>query len=246
MDFEAYFDLRRLSDGVTRILERFVDPSIRANVWLVEGRDAALLIDSGMGLVPLKPLLAALTEKPVLCLSTHCHFDHAGGAHEFAERLSHPAEAGLLAEPSRAGVMIERFVAADTARFPDRRAFDHEAYTIRPCPPTRAVDEGDVVDLGDRRLRVLHLPGHSPGSIGVAEDATGILFSSDALYDGELFDDYHHSNPDDYADTMHRLKELPVTTVHPGHERSLGPDRFREIADDYLAGRRKPGCPADG
>lgn len=244
---DAWFEWQDLGDGVTRILERFVSPEDRANIWLLLGRDAALLVDSGMGLRPLAPLVARLAERPVLCLSTHCHFDHAGGAHEFERRLSHPAEADLLAAPTRAGVMIERFVTPSIVRdAPPGLNFSAERYTIRPAPPTRSVDEGDVVDLGDRHLRVLHLPGHSPGSIGLLEESTGLFFSGDAAYDGELFDDYHHSSPPAYRETMRRLLELPVSTVHPGHYRSFGRDDFRRIAGDYLAGRRVPSCPADG
>ena len=45
--------------------------------------------------------------------------------------------------------------------------YDVEAYEVQPCPPTRVLEEGDVVDLGDRAFEVLHLPGHSPDSIGL-------------------------------------------------------------------------------
>ena len=50
------------------------------------------------------------------------------------------------------------------------------------------VEEGDIVDIGNRHFEVLHLPGHSPGSIGLWEASTGTLFSGDALYDGPLLD----------------------------------------------------------
>ncbi len=55
---------------------------------------------------------------------------------------------------------------------------------ITPAPATRLLAEGEAIDLGDRHFEVLHLPGHSPGSIGLWEEATGIFFSGDAIYDG--------------------------------------------------------------
>src|SRR5690606_15480213 len=84
------------------------------------------------------------------------------------------------------------------------------SYAIAPAPPTRILEEGDIVDLGDRHFEVLHLPGHSPGSIGLWEAATGILFSGDAVYDGELLDDNADSSIPDYLRTMERLRALPV------------------------------------
>jgi len=238
------FSFEHMSDGIVHIVERHVDPWLRANIWLIPGRDSALLIDSGMGLWPLKPFIQGLVEKPVLCLSSHCHFDHAGGAHEFSERLSHGSEAETLAHPDRQNVLIERFIGPESVRLPPSASYRAETYTIKPCPPTRPVDEGDVIDLGDRHFRVVHLPGHSPGSIGVYEERTGTLFTGDAVYDGQLYDDYYHSNPDIYQETMRRLMEMPLNTFHPGHYGSFSQGRFSELANDYLAGRRVPACPA--
>jgi len=81
---------------------------------------------------------------------------------------------------------------------------------------------------------VLHLPGHSPGSIGLWEAANGTLFSGDAVYDGPLLDQLDRSNVADYCNTMERLLELPVEVVHGGHEPSFGRERLREIARSYL------------
>jgi glyoxylase-like metal-dependent hydrolase (beta-lactamase superfamily II) len=86
----------------------------------------------------------------------------------------------------------------------------------------------------------MHLPGHSPGSMGLWEKSTGILFSGDALYDGPLLDELEDSNLADYVRTMRRLRELPVRVVHAGHDPSFGRDRLIELADAYLA-RRDPG-----
>ena len=98
------------------------------------------------------------------------------------------------------------------------------SYSVRPARPTRIVEEGHVVDLGDRSFEVLHLPGHSPGSMGLWEKRTGTLFSGDAIYDGPLLDELEDSNIADYIRTMRRLRELPVRVVHAGHDPSFGRD----------------------
>jgi glyoxylase-like metal-dependent hydrolase (beta-lactamase superfamily II) len=89
----------------------------------------------------------------------------------------------------------------------------------------------------------LHLPGHSPGSIGLYDERDGVLFSGDAVYDGELIDDLEHSNVDSYVATMERLAKLPVSIVHAGHYDSFDQSRLHRLIDQYLQGRRRPGCP---
>jgi glyoxylase-like metal-dependent hydrolase (beta-lactamase superfamily II) len=91
------------------------------------------------------------------------------------------------------------------------------------------IGEGDVIDLGDRAFEVLHLPGHSPGSIGLWDSPAGILFSGDAIYDGPLLDELAGSSIDQYCMTMERLMVLPVTVVHAGHDPSFGRDRLRQL-----------------
>jgi glyoxylase-like metal-dependent hydrolase (beta-lactamase superfamily II) len=83
----------------------------------------------------------------------------------------------------------------------------------------------------------MHLPGHSPGSIGLWEPAAGILFSGDAIYDGPLIDELPDSDVAAYVRSMKRLRELPVRVVHGGHEPSFGRERLVELADAYLARR---------
>ena len=88
------------------------------------------------------------------------------------------------------------------------------------------------------------MPGHSLGSIARWEERTGVLFSGDAVYHGPLVDDAFHSNVPDYLESMQRVRALPVEVVHGGHFPSFGRDRYRQLIDEYLAGRRAPGCPA--
>ena len=112
--------------------------------------------------------------------------------------------------------------------------FNVQSFAIKPAKIGRVVDDGDLIDLGDSVFEVMHLPGHSPGGIGLWEKNTETLFSGDAIYDGPLLDSLHHSNIQDYIKTMNRLRELPVRTVHAGHDPSFGRDRLIEIANYQL------------
>ncbi len=242
---KTWFETRSLGDDITLIFEPHVIPDIRCNMWHVRGRERDLLFDSGMGVVSLKRHVTQVTEKPLLCVASHSHFDHVGGHHEFDARLIHAAEADILTAPDRRNTVIEDYVTAEIFTARPYSGFDVDAYTIRAAPPTRLVADGDIIDLGDRHFEVLHLPGHSPGCIALWEAATGTLFSGDVVYDGPLYDTLYHSVPEDYAASMERLSSYPVETVHGGHWASFGRARMGELIGEYLAGARKPGCPAE-
>jgi hypothetical protein len=115
--------------------------------------------------------------------------------------------------------------------------YDPATYRLRPSRVTHIVEDGSAVDTGDRHFEVLHLPGHSPGSIGLWEEKTGILFSGDCIYDGALLDGLGHSDIPAYRASLKRLRRLPVTIVHAGHEPSFGRARLHELIDAYLARR---------
>ena len=112
--------------------------------------------------------------------------------------------------------------------------FDPHAFRIEPAVATMLVADGDTIDLGDRRLRVIELPGHTPGSIGLIDDDERALYSGDAIYDGGLLDTLPESNVARYLDTVERLRDLPVEVVYPGHGEPFGRDRLRQLSSAYL------------
>ncbi len=236
---DRWYETHRYSDDVTLILESHIDPGWRCNIWHVRGRDADMLVDSGMGLRPIQAEVALVTEKPLNCVATHSHFDHVGGHHEFSERIVHAAEADILTRPTRHNTVADDYVTTlDWFRQLPQADFDPDSYCVNPAPPTRTVEEGDIIDLGDRHLEVLHMPGHSPGSIALWEQRTKTLFSGDVMYDGELFDHLYHSDIDHYARSLERLRDVPVETVHAGHFNSFGRDRLIALIDAYLEQHR--------
>ena len=241
---DRWFHVEPLADGVTRVREPDVHEFIQGNIWHIRGRDRDLLVDTGTGVRSLRAELPRLTERPVICVATHCHFDHWGGLHEFDERLGHTLEAEVYAAPNATTTVADKYISASSFRRLPHVGYEPLKYAVRAAPLTRCVDEGDSIDLGNRIFRVLHLPGHTPGQIGVWEEDTGLLFSGDAIYDGILLDDFYDRGPVEFTETMHRLREMPINIVHGGHCASFNRLRMIEIIGDYLAGRRRPGCPA--
>jgi len=242
---EDWYKVDSYSDGVTLLLETQHNVDMRCNIWHVRGRDRDLVVDTGLGLKPLAPEIAKLSDRPVVAFCTHSHYDHSGGLHEFEERLGHADEADCYANPTRDNIVATGFFDSSQIKDPPFPGFVAEEWCITPAPLTRAVTDGDVIDLGDRVFRVLHVPGHSPGSVALWEEDSGLLFTGDALYDGDLIDDLYHSVPESLRESHERMRELPVRVVHGGHAESFDKDRMNLIIDEYLAGKRRWGCPAE-
>jgi glyoxylase-like metal-dependent hydrolase (beta-lactamase superfamily II) len=234
-----WYQTRRLADAVTLIWEPHVSADLRCNMWHVRGRERDLLIDSGLGLVPLRSTLAELCEREILAVASHTHFDHVGAHHEFEHRLCHPLEADVLAQPSNENTVFSDFSDGfDPVNMlqavPDEE-FSWDRYSVNPAPATRLIDEGDELDLGDRLFKVFHMPGHSPGSICLYEPASSTLFCGDVIYDGELLDNLYHSDPECYRESLARLREIAAETFHCGHYASFGQERLKQLIDEYTA-----------
>lgn len=140
---------------------------VESGVGLAAGRIAGRLTALGVGPRDLHAIAV-----------THIHLDHAGGAGELARRfpaatvLVHPAGARHLADPARLLASSRR------AHGP---LMDTVYGGMEPIDAARirALEDGDTVDLADRRLTVLHTPGHAPHHLSLLDDA-GTLFTGDA------------------------------------------------------------------
>lgn len=156
-------------------------------VWvyaLVKG-DRAALIDTGLATHG-SPILEALVGIGVQArqvetiVVTHCHQDHAGslamlldvtGARSIAHRLDAPCVRGEAVPPEPALTEAEKPL------------FDAISKNVVPAPPARVdveVEDGDEVDLMERAT-VVHVPGHTPGSIAIYLPGQRTLFCGDAI-----------------------------------------------------------------
>jgi glyoxylase-like metal-dependent hydrolase (beta-lactamase superfamily II) len=241
-----WFQHERLAPNLIRITEKHFAPIARANLWLLFGRDRHLLIDAGLGVSDLARYLGPLLDRPLTVVCTHMHFDHAGCLADFQNTCLHCQEVKLMerGDATAALALPKQGFNVDNhfAELP-YPGFSAARYRFRPCVVQRALEEGDVIDLGDRALEVLHLPGHSPGSIALYDKTQDTLYAGDVVYDGELIDNSLGCVPDIHATSMDRLARLAPRLVHPGHYQSFGTERLHRLITDYLAGNRMPGCP---
>jgi glyoxylase-like metal-dependent hydrolase (beta-lactamase superfamily II) len=250
---DPWFAVTQLSPGLFRITEPRCHRWVRANSFLILGRERDILVDSGMGVAALRPVVDRLSSRPRLVFTTHAHVDHVGSHPEFAdcEILAHPAEADELARPGRQGLRFPKRSPEEIAEL--RRSgiepsdfmleavpfagYDLTTYRRAPVKPTRLVSEGDIVETGDRGFEVLHLPGHSPGSIALWERSSGSLFSGDAIYNGVIVDNLPGSDVVVYRATMQRIAELPVAQVFGGHNAPMTRMQMLDVIERYLASR---------
>ncbi len=231
---EDWYRIRHLDDGVTFIDEPHIQEFYRCNIWHVRGRDRDMLVDSGMGVVSLREWVPEVSERDLIAVASHTHFDHIGCHHEFECRAVHEAEADLLAEPTRINTLADPYVTDEIFHSLPPEPYCSQCYAVKRAPATRILRDGDRIDLGDRNFEVIHTPGHSPGGIALFEATSGILFSGDILYDGPLIEDTYHSNAADYVASMEHLLTLPVRLVHGGHFPSFDGERYRALIRNWL------------
>lgn len=230
----SWYRTTPMADRITLIDEPAIKPFYRCNIWHVRGRDRDLVVDFGLGAVPLRQRVARLAERDIVAVASHAHFDHIGAAHEFDCCHVHAAEADILEAPDNRRTLANDFLNDAMFDALPPAPYAHSGYRI-PAPATIArLEDGDTLDLGDRRFEVIHTPGHSPGGIALWEAATATLISGDIIYDGELIEDVYHSDVDDYAASLRRLRKLPVRTVHGGHFPSFSGRRLATLIDDWL------------
>lgn len=142
---------------------RMIRDSDNDKMFLVRGSKAFALIDSGMGHGALRDYVGQFTGGlPVINIYTHSHGDHIGQAKEFI--ASSTAYVGTADRPAVAQFLSRQGVAAELIDTHLKPAAD-----------------GDTVDLGDRKLEIYAVAGHTPGSIVIFDPATGNLFTGDSV-----------------------------------------------------------------
>ncbi|WP_313135080.1 MBL fold metallo-hydrolase [Anaerocolumna sp.] len=183
--------------------------------YLLRGERYSLLIDTGLGIENIQEQVGKLTDKPVIAVATHIHWDHIGGHKYFPNFYAHEEEINWLnGEFPLTMEQIKDFVIED-CDLPE--GFDVNNYQFFQGIPTKVLKDQDIIDIGGRKIQVLHTPGHSPGHMCFYEENRGYLFTGDLIYIGTLFAYYPSTDPVAYLASVKRVAALPVTKVFPAH-----------------------------
>ena len=157
--------------------------------FLLAGEKKALLIDSGMQVHNAKEIAEELVNLPIELLNTHGDIDHVGSNDEFDSFYMNLAEASNYYNTQK------------------------RTGTIIP------VADGDVIDLGNRELDIITLPGHTPGSIAVLDKNNRVLISGDPIQDGDIFMFGVQREMHAYLLSLEKLKKYTdqFDEIYPSH-----------------------------
>lgn len=184
--------------------------------YLLCGVKNALLIDTGLGVANIKKVVDSLTLLPVLVATTHIHWDHIGG-HKYFENIAvHEAEKDWLSIkfpiPLQA---VKHNLVCKPCDFP--LDFSIDSYQLPKISPQQILHDGDCLDLGERKITVIHTPGHSPGHCCFYEPERKYLYSGDLIYSGCLDAFYPTTDPKLFWQSVKKIQHLDVERVLPAH-----------------------------
>ena len=212
-----WFDVYRVAPGVFAIVE--ANQFQEAISYVITGTRRALMFDTGIGLVSIRPVVEELTSLPVTVINSHTHFDHVGGNTEFDSVLAvdtaytRQNQAGFPHENLRSEVAPSSFchgapVGADTATF-----------RTKPWRASGTVRDGHRIDLGGRTIEVLQVPGHTPDALALRDSANGLLWTGDSFYEAPIWLFVPETDLDAYERSLERLVSLApsLTRLLPAH-----------------------------
>ncbi len=241
---DDWYDVNRLTESSYAI-----DEADGYRSFLIEGDDRAVLVDAGTGVGDLRGLVSGLVDTPVTLVLTHTHWDHIGAASQFDDVLVSPVELpsdGLVTIDSLTDEFIHR-PTQFTNRWVDEGnelpgGLDPDEHSVEPCH-AEALDINAGVDLGDRTLDVLTLPGHAPGHVGLLDPATDVLYGGDIVhFTKNLYVMFEDCDLEAYVDSMRRVRNMrdegAFNMLATSHNDPLsGADL--ELLDDLLAGLKE-------
>ena len=231
----SWFEVRDLGDGVFLLAEslRFCPEyeTGTVNSYLVLGRRRAVLLDTGMGIGDIAAEVQRLTSLEIVVVNSHSHWDHIGGNADFRDIRIHAAEAPELEKSVSLPELGRALAELRDGRLGPASA-SPPPHRVRSSQARATLADGDVLDLGDRALRVLHVPGHSPGSLALYDEEGGLLFTADTVYDGTIWllgDEAAGEAAVDAPLILNSISKMraavergcrPLAGLLPGHERT--------------------------
>jgi glyoxylase-like metal-dependent hydrolase (beta-lactamase superfamily II) len=218
---DDWFTVNSVASGVFAISEPRQAEGVTS--FLIVGSQRAVLFDSGLGVGGISDVVRRLTALPVTVVNSHTHFDHVGGNREFTDvrNLDDPYSiASARGEVAESLVeYASKTLAEDNVCGPLPAGVANREYTVPTWRTTANVQDGERLELGDRTVEIVRTPGHTPDSICLLDRASGLLFTGDTYYSGEIYLWAPGTNVADYTASIDRLARLEhgLTKLLPAH-----------------------------
>jgi len=212
-----WFDVYQVVPGVRSIHEPGHWEMVIS--YLIEGSESAILFDSGLGIATIKAVTDRLTAKPITVVSSHSHYDHGGGTHLYSDIWAPVTEFTRKNARGTPNRIAKEFVPEESFTREPPAEFNRSTYSIKPWTLTRELRDGEVIDLGNRKIEVLYVPGHAPDSIALLDRRNRVLFTGDTLNLGPIYAMLDESNLYDFHQSAGRLAALEgdVDWIFPAH-----------------------------
>jgi glyoxylase-like metal-dependent hydrolase (beta-lactamase superfamily II) len=184
--------------------------------YLLNGDTYSLLIDTGLGVGNIKEVVDKLTKLPIKVATTHVHWDHIGGHKYFNDISVHETEKEWLTTQFPIPLsVVKANLTKEPCDFPDD--FNIQEYRVFQGEPSTILQDGDEINLGNRTIKVIHTPGHSPGHVCFYEIEREYLYSGDLIYAGTLDAFYPTTNPYEFMKSVRQVKQLRIQKILPAH-----------------------------
>lgn len=175
-----------------------------ASVFVIAGKERALVLDTGTGIGDLRGVIEErIIKVPYDVVLTHNHVDHAGGAGFFDSIWVHEADSDFDRKMFAPTLQMRR----EYAKIISGRGNKHYSYSIeeditgwQKAPEKQMLSDGQVFDLGGRKVTFYHIPGHTRGECVAIDDKSGILFIGDACNCNYLLGENIADTPEESAD----------------------------------------------
>lgn len=212
-----WFEVYEVENGIFAIYEPYQWQEVIS--YLIIGNSSALLFDTGNGIGDIKAVVQQLTDKPVVVLNSHTHFDHIGGNHQFDKILSVSTPFSIANSLGADNEMIKTEASAEALCHGLPAGVTQAGHRILPFTITGKVEEGTVIDLGNRKLEVLQVPGHTDDAIALLDREAGFLWTGDTFYEGPIWLYFPETDLAAYRQSIARLATLApqLKALFPAH-----------------------------
>ncbi len=212
-----WFEVYQFEHNVWAIYEPFQWQEVIS--YLIIGNSSALLVDSGNGIGDIKAVVDRLTDKPVRIINTHSHFDHIGGNYQFETILSPSTEFSISNSKGNNSQTIKTEVSTEALCKSLPKGVTQKSHAIKPYSITAKVKDGDMIDLGGRKIEILYIPGHTDDSIALFEAESGYLWTGDSFYEGPIWLWFPETDVHAYQQSISRLAALTpqLKALFPAH-----------------------------